>query len=544
MPESTNYFEELEKIANDSIDLGEMDGPSMNEDHSPSVSPEEAEVIQAANSEPPSSETTEDLRPASPDETEELEVALAEAEQGLNQAQETLANVEDEYRKFEKTALHIERTFPAMGALAQLLDYSTNDRIEEPLQKLAQERLTSALQSEEEFVEVLAKTASELFQTDEAWNTLFSNEGVDYVLDKLSSFEEDEELSKIALEAGGIISNVKTKAMNYVDATRDFLKLRKELSAANTEVQKLHNEVLNTTANLAAARRAEVPDPKLIDSLNDKDYEAGKAYTQAALDKDFLDTQVRRGGTVWGAGGAALGAGGIYGGKKLYDKLHPDEEEALSERVASDNINGNYKQGGINEMSNSIVVDFLKVAGAAALLDVANNEQLDQNLRKEAADTFNAISRMGRRDMDESFVKVATQLYSEPQLHEIVAGYHTAELFDKVAFFTNANDMSADELEKVAGAEGVAAKGVAGALTDAQENIVATIEKDKKTAETDTKQGNPVASHDDMTRYHVIQNPGEYKVEKSASLQEAMLQKEAAWQAYVEAENFLRTNGY
>lgn len=194
----------------------------------------------------------------------------------------------------------------------------------------------------------------------------------------------------------------------------------------------------------------------------------------------------------------------------------------------------------------SIVKDFLKIAGAAGLLELANNEGVDMELRKEAAESFNAISRMNRYDMEASFEKMATQIYSEPQLHEIVAGQHTDYLFDKIAYFTELNDLGADELEKVAGADGVAAKGVAGALTDAKSNIEEKVKSDKEHTETVKNGELGTRKPDDMRGYSVINNPGQYKVEKTAAhkvmIEEAELRKEAAYRAFVEADTFIKLN--
>lgn len=195
----------------------------------------------------------------------------------------------------------------------------------------------------------------------------------------------------------------------------------------------------------------------------------------------------------------------------------------------------------------SVVKDFLKIAGAAGLLELANNDEVEMELRKEAAESFNAISRLNRFDMEQSFEKMATQIYTEPQLHEIVAGQHNDYLFDKIAYFTSLNDLGADELEKVAGADGVAAKGVAGALTDAKSNIEEKVKSDKEKTETVKNGELGTRKPDDMRGYNVINNPGAYKVDKTASafFEEAEMRKEAAYREFVAADTFLKANrGY
>ena len=466
-----NYFEDLEKIANE-ISVEDIEDP-MVEDSSPQIHPDEVEELQAINSEEPSSAAAEEQQPYSPEETEDLENSVAAAEAELEEAKEALAQAVNEFNSFEKTA-YLSENLVHMGTLAKLLEYSTNDSSESHLNKLAQERLQLALTNEDDYNQIITKTAQELFEDKENLEALYSDEGLQFVMEQLASFSEDEELTKVAFEPGNIVGKVKDVVVDYATAAKDFHKLKGEVDAAKAKVDSALDIVNQHNADMGTWNNS--PEGKQLMSN----------YVDASQELLGLEDRRKKGAITLGSG-AALGVGGAaYGGKKVYDGLHADPEEELSLKTAGVKMYQNsvpHSKGGNSTMKKSVVNDFLKIAGAAVLVDIANNENIQPELRKEAATQFNAISRLGRRQMDEAFAKVATELYSEEQLHEVVAGYHNEELFDKIAFFTTANDMSVDELEKTAGADGVAAKGVAGALTDAKKNIEEKIEADKVRAE-------------------------------------------------------------
>lgn len=537
-----NYFAELEKIANEGIAPEDLAAESMVDDPMPKVPAEELEAIQAAHA--ADATPAEEQLPASPEDVEALEQALVAAEGDLKAAKEVLAKAEEAYAAFEKTAAEISEALPGMGALARIIDYATSEAVDESLKKLASERLTAALTDEDGYAEVIEKTAGEMFSEQENLDELYSQDGIDYVIEHLASFTEDEELDKVAFEVGGIVNAVRQHAGEYVDATRNFFKLKDEIAAAKAHVDELSNVVTEKNNALQSARA--LGDAELVADLSQERAVAQNNHLRAHDVMDDLTDQRAKGAQVLGAGGAGLAAGSLFAGKKIYDARQNDPEEVLSDKVASVTINpednANY-EGGNTQMSQTIVQDFLKIAGAAALLDVANNETFAEGIRKEAAATFNEIARMGRKDMEESFIKVAQSQYTEDQLHSIVAGNHNEELFQKVAFFTAAYDMSADELEKVAGADGVAAKGVGGALTDAKANIVEKIEADKVKTETVHNGETGTKKADDMRGYNVINNPGEYQVDKTASLlEEAELRKEAAFKEYVAMDTFIKNN--
>lgn len=536
---SNNYFESLEKIANE-LALDENQEP-MVDDPAPAVPSEEVEAAQAINSEDADPAAAEEQHPTSPEDTEELEASLQAAEEEYQAAQEQLAEVTENFMEFEKTAAPVlSESLPAMGAFAKLIDFSSNPDSDPVLHKLAQERLQTALSSEDQFIETLQKTAQELFEDEENLNALYTDEGMKYVVDTLDSFADDDEISKQAFEAGAVLGKAVDTIKEFGSATKNFWKLKNELGVAKAEVDRTA-DALKQVELANSAKGSDVVEGDAI--------ELGQALTshmRATSDHDDVQRKVLMGAAGWGTGGVGAAAGSLYGGKKVYDHLHPEQEEdeLLDSKTAS--VNGysqNYSnyQGGKRTMTKSVVQDFLKIAGAAQLMNIANNEQFNDGIRKEATEQFNAIARMSRRDMDEAFAKVATALYTEQELHEIVAGYHNEELFDKVAFFLACNEASADELEKVAGADGVAAKGVAGALTDAKKNVEEHIEEEKRKSENSRAGDQPgTLPAQDTSGYNVTNNPEKYDVSKTAMLEQAYLQKQAAIEAYNEAEYVLQ----
>lgn len=550
-----NYFSELEKIANNAIMVEDIHEP-MVDDPQPQIPEDEVEVTQALNSEPPSSEGAEEQLPPSPEETEELTNAIAEAEAELAEAKEVLASKQEEYNTLEKLAAELSEELPAYGALAKLVEYSTATSEEDAeIIKLAQERLVQAFQSEDDYQEVIEKTASELFESKENTEYLYSEGGVNFVIEQLASFSENEELEKEAFQTNGIVNNVRQKAGEYATKASEFMKARlnfhqlsDEIQAANVEISKLQQDALTKERALNAAKEANLPETEVA-NLRHNFLSASNQLNDAQIgvaDKESLMNQ----GKAMVGGAAVTGAGGAWlAGKKMHDAVNEDEEEELSVKTAGDTMKQeemiDNEKGGYTNMSR-ITEDFLKIAGAAVLLDIANDENQGEEMRKEAAHQFNSIARLGRKEMEESFVKVATELFTEDQLHEVVAGKHNEALFDKIAFFTDAYDMSADELEKVAGADGVATKGVAGALTDAKKNVEEHIDKDKAKTETVANGETGSKDADDKRGYNVTNNPGEYDVDKTAAtkalLEEAEMQKVAAYRLYVEADTFIKNN--
>ena len=196
-----------------------------------------------------------------------------------------------------------------------------------------------------------------------------------------------------------------------------------------------------------------------------------------------------------------------------------------------------------------LVESFLKLAGVAGLLDIAQNEENTPEQQKLAMETFDKIAQLKPSEMGAELIKVAGQIYPQETLREIVAGQYTDELFEKTASVVSWNDMSAPELEELvktaANASGVAAKGIGGELADAKAQIQEKIKKEKEKAESISLGRQGVKKADDLTGYNVINNPGEYKVDKTASdlaLEEAYMKKEAHLQEALKWDAFISNN--
>lgn len=520
------FFDELNKIANTVEETVEP----MNPDPHPKKTTEDAETAQAKNVEEKDNEKKAD----------EL----------------------DEFRE------KIAGSLTEFGTLAKIIEFSQGE--ESDLQKEAQSRLDALLTDEESYVEVITKSASELFSNEDNLNQLHSDAGILYTAEKLADFFESEEFEKVAADGESFSAKVRDAGSNLVKSVRDAFENAKNLETIGIDLENAKAE-LETTRQLATQ------------DLYTNGAGSSLVPQVAQLDEqvDHLSSQQLSGRVGKGAKWAGLAGGAALGGKMAYDAVqhyrNPEvpEEEVAMQQTASENIEEIEKSakvlseptgddklksdnkidydGGTDKMSKELVQDFLKIAGAAGLVTIVNDESLDLSLRKEASDRFDAISELGKSAMGEEFIKVAQEIYSEEQLHEVVAGQHTDELFEKVAFFTDSvPEMSVGELEKVANAGGVAAKGVSGSLTDAKANIQATIEEEKKKAEGQGRQyvgdlastgkagGGLVGGKEG---YNVTNNTGKYDVDKTAhALEEAYLTKQAATEAYFQADRFIRAN--
>jgi hypothetical protein len=522
------------------------------------------------------SASNSEKEPMVPDLAPKMTQEAASDEQ--NKDEETkeaeLQAAKDEIEREKEASEHdllsekIASALPEFGALARLYDWAQGgDTVNEQVYKEASHLLDEALTSEEKYAEHITRVAEELFTSDVNREELYSESGMQFVFNKLSDFLGNEDLQKEASEDGSFMQNVFGSMGDFVNSVGKFFKDTKNL-AENAEKLKAENVVHNTTLAEYAREKdpiTGVPTPRGIQLLDQLD-----ASPQAELVDSVRNGRIGQ-GLKWGG----LAAGALYGGHKLYQGLHsgPSEEQVaypedkgLLSKVAGGTLMEEYRSetGGMAKMNNkSIVQDFLKIAGAAALIQTAQDANVDAGLRKEASDAFDEISLLGRSEMGAAFIKVAQEAYTEQELHEIVAGKHTPNLLNKVAFFLQADEMSADELYKVAGASGVATKGVGGALSDAASNIESYIDTAKANAEgagreyvgvvkgaegkgdnkgpagTGQVGGQIVANN--MAGYNVINNPGEYDVEQTAAMiEEASLAKQAAYDTYHRADKFLK----
>src|SRR5699024_3341247 len=152
-----------------------------------------------------------------------------------------------------------------------------------------------------------------------------------------------------------------------------------------------------------------------VDQLGKSNAQLGSLIDQ----KSALNSSQRLGRGVLYGGGAALAGGALYGGKKLYDHMQDNSEEEKIAGVLPVNshdgtlnvVTETETNGGIQKMSKKLVEDFLKVAGASGLVTIANGEEYDMELRKEASDAFDHIANLGDSAMTEALVKVAQEIY-------------------------------------------------------------------------------------------------------------------------------------
>lgn len=450
----------------------------------------------------------------------------------------------------ELLATKLASEMQSLGTLAKIIDHASGVDTTDALHKEATELIDYMVSSEEAFHEGMERVASNLFENEENLSDLYSKAGLEYTLAKLAELDAvgfdkqaDEEmgaLQKLKAFAGEAIDSARGKIEEGFHSVRNIGQIGEELADVSGQLEQ-HYESLKTN-----------PVPMIDES-------ALKDMRQKAV---MLERQKNIGNAiVRGGAGAAIAGGALYGGKKLYDHLHQEDEEKVAGVLPVAYHDGTLKtatetepNGGIQKMSKELVHDFLKVAGAAGLIEIMNDESRDIELRKEASEAFDEIAAQGRTEMGESFAKVAQNIYNEQELHEIVAGEHNDFMFDKIANVLSYNEMSSGELEKVAGAGSVAAKGVAGALTDSKANIEATIKQEKEEAEGAGREHSGEITNNgtgeaggkgvgELSGYGVINNPAKYNVDKTASeLQEAYLLKEAAMDAFASADKFIREN--
>lgn len=460
----------------------------------------------------------------------------------------------------------------SLGTIAKIIEFANGDAdyITAEMQKEASELIDYMVSSEDAFFEGMERVASELFESEESQQELYSREGLAFTFEQLAAFdsigfdkqanEELNALQKLKAFAGNAVNSGREAVNNAVYSTRNTPAIGEELAGIRAEEAEYYKPENHNVG----------PQSLEQDAAN------RKYLGELAERKKILASQKNLGnGIRYGTAGAVAAGGAIYGGKKIYDHMNRDQME---EKVAGvlpvayhgDTLNvatETENNGGIQKMSKQLVNDFLKVAGAAGLVSITNDESLDMELRKEASDAFDYISNLGSTDMDNELVKVAQEIYSEDELHEIVAGGHTDYLMDKVAFFIEATESSFDELEKIASAGGVSAiKSMGGKLRDASSNIINTIGAKKDQAQGAAREyagvlkdhkGSAALSHGatglaggglvagGLAGYNAINNPEEYDIEQTAAaLEEAYLTKQAAVEAFGNADRFIRDYGH
>lgn len=541
---SNPFFEALEKFAR----------------HDAEYSPETRELEPRETYEP-APEMHDQLIEDAIQEAEIMAQTTPEAEAAIDDVMDAIPPQSHGYKYMFEQQAHeewsmeekIAHYLPYYGSIAKLVDWAQGIECSEEMQKHACELLDAIGADATAFDVLVEKVASELFATPENEQQLYSVEGMEYVVDKLALLHE-QAFEKVANTAGqqpSHMERLKNSIGMFAQATKNLMSDIKNAGVLKAEHEHARDELQRRNDMLPHL----FSDPSITPEQLDAELLANRGYRDRY---DDLSNRIRNANVAKGVGAGLLAGGTLYATKKIYDMVNQDGTEkqafesnnVLISKVANGKLNSETRSGG-NHMSKQIVREFLKLAGAAALIELANNEGLDMSIRKEASDRFDAIASCGRTQMEAELIKTAQALYPEQQLHEIVAGHHTQEIFDKLAFFFEVNEMSADELNKVANAGGVAAKGVAGALTDAAKQVVDNISQSKAKAEgagreyvgelgATGKAGGGLVG-ENLDGYNVIKNPSEYAVEHTAAmLEEAVLAKQAAIETYRQADSFIK----
>lgn len=431
-----------------------------------------------------------------------------------------------------------------LGTLAKVIECAKGD-LGEDFQKNAFEIINYISQGETQYYEGIQKIASDLFGEGCEENTreLFTPQGILYTFEQLASVDDEGFLKQanegafdgLRMAVGNAIGNAKEKIVDAAKSVTELSQVQGEIEAARTELDTLRMQVLDNQIPVGHEQ-------DVISRIGNLEPHLESLKKRQMLGKGIVGS------------GAALATGAaLVGGNKIYNALRNDGE-VLQQEKTSGTLETEYeKLGGITmNKEQQLTHDFLKIAGAAMLVTVANDESVDMELRKEAAATFEGIANMRRKDMGEEFAKVALELYPEDQLREIVANQHTDVLLEKVAYFLEANELSTEELEKTANAGGVmATKNVGAGLSDAAANIKNTLAEEKAKTEGAGREyvGNTNSTGqvggdlvDSLAGYTVIKNPGEHGVAKTASehVEALFMQKQAAARAFEEADQQLK----
>lgn len=444
----------------------------------------------------------------------------------------------------ERLAAYVDTNLVGFGTLARLYEAGTDEQLEEGHRKAASDYLGNMLADETSFTEGLDKMAAELFADEADVDHLFTEAGLDYVLDRVAAFA-DGPIEKTADEGDGMLGRVRGAANGFVDNVKRLKNINAEiasLGARISEASDLHSQL--PTGGASA----------------DEVAEAARRLLDLKEQKRLAENFQMKGYGLAGLGAAGLAGGAYLAGRHIANR-NPEEVDVVGPAngatlntgnppTLSEN-GGNYQMKHATTNENVYLDNMLKLAGAFLLMDGAENPAYGEEFNKLAADTFDEIASMSRTDMETAFAKVALENYSDEKLREIVAGYHTDEILEKTASIAAWDDLSADELVKIAGAGSVSAKGAAGALRDASEKVKNEIAQAKAQTEAegreyvgDTAKAGKVGGGlvGGLEGYNVINNPGAYEVSKTAQedIEAAVLLKQAAYESYMEAEAFLK----
>lgn len=405
----------------------------------------------------------------------------------------------------------------SFGALARVVEMANGE--EDGYQKSAAHLLDAMLEDEEMYRESIEKVATNLYATEEDLDALYQYDAAEYIASVLETHlspsleKQANELDPDA-ETG---DTFRGKARQAVDG---FVEKVNRLKHINQEIAGLNSQL--DEAKAVVSQTIPTGTPEAIKAAQQRMNEVYGVATDLANAENFR---------AKGYGLAALGVGGLAGGGYLAGRalFQNKEETSLNGVNPDDTLNAGTdtfttENGGNYKMANTVFMDeILKLAGANFLLSNALDPNAGEEINKIASDEFDRIASLARADLDFEFVKTALECIDETTLREIVAGVHTQELLEKTAHFAQLDLLSADELQKYAGAGSVSAKGAAGALRDASEKVENILIQAKEEAQGEGREyageGGKLggALVNDMGGYNVLQDPASYEIEQTAS---------------------------
>lgn len=467
----------------------------------------------------PTEELTEPI-PAEGNTLPVNEAVAGAAEHGAPLDPEVVELLNDLELQRQEAEEEVVEHLAGYGALARVVEMANGE--EDGYQKSAANLLDAMLQDEDMYYESIEKVASNLYVTEEDAEALYQYAAAEYIADVLDTHLLPS-LQKQANDmmaggpdedpAGSPLGKVQQGVDSFVQSVKRLKNINQEIAAIKSQIQEakdVQSQFLpaGDSASLHQSQQFMNDNLEMTKNLADAQNFKVKGYGLAAL------------------GTGALAGGGYLAGRALFQNK---EEPSLNGVIPDDTLNAGTEtftteNGGNYKMANTVFMDeILKLAGANFLLSNALDPNAGEQINKIASDEFDRIAGLARADIDFEFVKTALENIDENTLREIVAGVHTQELLEKTAQFASIDLLSADELQKIAGAGSVSAKGAAGALRDASEKVENILIQAKEEAQGDGREyageGGKLggALVNDMGGYNVLQNPGAYEVEQTAS---------------------------
>lgn len=446
----------------------------------------------------------------------------------------------------------VAEAFPEYAAIAKVASLAFIEDVDDTTRQSAIDMFKIAFESLEGFEGVTEKVASEMFDSPEAKRELYSVESMERVANVLQYITDSEEVgfSKQAEEGESFANKAKSAVDNFRSGLTDLVdkakynlvNIKGDIDQGRIQLAELDNEIAKASEGFSMDRM----DTTGIGSEM-MDLRAQRRQLEDGVGKLVRTRNMSLGGAVAGVGAAAAGA--YAGGRALHNHFADNEVDDTLEAEQPNSLNG-----GVPKMSyeKDYVNSMLKLASVAGLQTLVANGQAegateeDFQLAKEASERFDQISMLNPAYIGPELVKLAHELFSEDQLKEVVAGEHTDEIFEKTAAVVSWGYADDAELEKIANAGSVAARGVGDALRNAKEEVENIIGQAKVKAESNQERYGEkgqagFGNLSSLDGYSVINNPERYEVSKTASeaVEEAFMLKQAAAQANMEADALL-----